>query len=36
VCVTSRGTCRTRPVPYGTPCSCNIPGFGLKRGATGY
>jgi hypothetical protein len=33
VCVTSRGNCRTRPRPEQTPCSCNIPGFGLKRGA---
>lgn len=33
VCVTSRGNCPIgRPVPYGTSCSCFIPGFGYKRG----
>lgn len=33
MCVTSRGACPTgytlRP---GTPCRCDIPGFGVKRG----
>jgi hypothetical protein len=33
VCVTSRGNCRTRPAPPNTPCGCDIPGFGYKRGA---
>jgi hypothetical protein len=33
VCYTSRGTCRTRPTPVTTSCACNIPGFGVKRGA---
>jgi hypothetical protein len=33
VCVTSRGSCRTRMQPANTPCGCNIPGFGPKRGA---
>jgi hypothetical protein len=32
-CVTARGNCPARPSPHGTPCGCNIPGFGLKRGA---
>lgn len=33
VCVTARGNCSTgRPVPSGTPCACNVPGFGIKRG----
>ena len=33
VCVTSRGSCQTRPRPENSPCGCNIPGFGPKRGA---
>lgn len=34
ICVTSRGSCPAgRPVPHNTPCGCNIPGFGYKRGA---
>jgi hypothetical protein len=33
VCLTSRGSCGTRPRPAETPCSCMIPGFGPKRGA---
>ncbi len=33
VCVTSRGSCPTRPAPHNTPCGCQIPGFGYKRGA---
>jgi hypothetical protein len=33
VCVTSRGSCRTRTQPANSPCGCNIPGFGPKRGA---
>lgn len=36
ICITSRGNCGTRRLPYGTPCSCYIPGFGQKRGAVGY
>ena len=35
VCVTARGTCPTRPGPFNAPCGCEIPGFGLKRGAIG-
>lgn len=35
VCVTSRGECYTRRSPYGAPCRCEIPGFGLKRGNIG-
>ena len=33
VCVTSRGTCGTRPGPIGISCRCDIPGFGPKRGS---
>ncbi len=33
LCVTSRGNCYTRPRPANSSCSCDIPGFGLKRGA---
>lgn len=33
LCVTSRGNCYTRPSPNQSPCACNIPGFGVKRGA---
>jgi hypothetical protein len=37
VCVTSRGSCDTQgDVPIDAPCSCFIPGFGMKRGAVGY
>lgn len=37
VCVTARGNCDTGAVlPLNTPCGCNIPGFGQKRGAIGY
>jgi hypothetical protein len=32
ICYTSRGSCRTRPAPEQSPCGCNIPGFGFKRG----
>jgi len=32
ICVTSRGDCPTPPLPYGSSCSCHIPGFGSKRG----
>ena len=35
VCVTARGNCLTRPAPFNTPCACDIPGFGIKRGAVG-
>ncbi|GJE39391.1 hypothetical protein [Methylobacterium persicinum] len=35
ICVTARGNCPTRPGPFNTPCGCEIPGFGLKRGAIG-
>ena len=31
-CETGRGSCYTRPVPVGSACRCDIPGFGLKRG----
>jgi len=34
VCVTSRGNCATYGQrPAASPCSCDIPGFGEKRGA---
>jgi hypothetical protein len=33
LCVTSRGNCYTRPRPANSSCGCEIPGFGLKRGA---
>jgi hypothetical protein len=33
LCVTSRGNCYTRPRPADSSCTCEIPGFGLKRGA---
>src|SRR4051812_29729651 len=33
VCVTARGNCATRSSPPGSPCGCDIPGFGFKRGA---
>ncbi|SIQ09639.1 hypothetical protein SAMN05880592_101896 [Bosea sp. TND4EK4] len=32
MCVTSRGSCPTPPIPRGAPCRCDIPGFGEKRG----
>ncbi|MBN9454421.1 MAG: hypothetical protein J0I42_20990 [Bosea sp.] len=32
ICVTGRGDCPTPPLPYGSNCGCNIPGFGSKRG----
>ncbi|MDP4025675.1 hypothetical protein Q8W71_23860 [Methylobacterium sp. NEAU 140] len=35
VCITARGNCPTRPGPLNAPCACEIPGFGLKRGAIG-
>lgn len=36
VCVTSRGSCPIRGVvPRLTPCGCEVPGFGYKRGAAG-
>ena len=35
ICVTARGNCRTRPAPLNTPCGCEVPGFGFKRGAIG-
>lgn len=32
-CLTSRGSCTLeRPQPVGTSCSCEIEGFGVKRG----
>lgn len=35
VCITSRGTCPIGyQVPKGSPCRCDIPGFGQKRGAS--
>jgi hypothetical protein len=33
LCVTSRGNCYTRPRPANSSCACEIPGFGVKRGA---
>ncbi|WP_112663747.1 hypothetical protein [Microvirga flavescens] len=37
VCVTSRGSCEyPQYFPRNTPCRCDIPGFGTKRGAIGY
>jgi hypothetical protein len=33
ICITSRGSCRTRPRPENSSCGCDIPGFGPKRGA---
>ena len=36
VCVTSRGNCPTGgTVPRNSPCGCDIPGFGYKRGQAG-
>lgn len=35
VCVTARGNCITRPAPFNTPCGCEVPGFGFKRGNIG-
>ncbi|GJD36343.1 hypothetical protein [Methylobacterium aerolatum] len=35
ICVTARGNCPARPAPFNSPCGCDIPGFGLKRGAIG-
>lgn len=32
LCVTSRGNCRSQPLPNQASCSCFIPGFGPKRG----
>lgn len=32
VCVTSRGACPSGPLRAGSPCRCDIPGFGVKRG----
>ncbi|WP_406856474.1 hypothetical protein ABEG18_02265 [Alsobacter sp. KACC 23698] len=36
MCITSRGACRVYPQPTGRPCRCDVPGFGTKRGVTGY
>ena len=36
ICVTSRGNCPIgRFVPRNSPCGCEVPGFGFKRGAAG-
>jgi hypothetical protein len=35
VCVTSRGACPSYPLPQGSRCRCEIPGFGSKRGIVG-
>ncbi|MGU3536369.1 hypothetical protein [Methylobacterium sp. A54F] len=35
ICVTARGNCVTRPAPFNSPCGCDVPGFGFKRGAIG-
>ncbi|KQO49084.1 MULTISPECIES: hypothetical protein [unclassified Methylobacterium] len=32
VCVTARGNCPAYPSPIQSPCRCDIPGFGPKRG----
>lgn len=33
ICLTSRGNCAVGGLaPSGSPCGCNIPGFGPKRG----
>ena len=36
MCVTARGNCPAPPGPLNTPCGCDIPGFGPKRGAIGF
>lgn len=33
ICVTARGNCPTGFAPVNSPCACDIPGFGIKRGA---
>ena len=34
ICITSRGNCAVGGLaPSGSPCGCNVPGFGPKRGA---
>ncbi|MCP1536431.1 hypothetical protein [Methylorubrum extorquens] len=33
VCITARGSCATGFAPPNAPCACDIPGFGVKRGA---
>lgn len=33
ICVTARGSCPTAFAPPNAPCACDIPGFGVKRGA---
>lgn len=35
ICVTARGNCQYPPAPRNASCSCDIPGFGEKRGAIG-
>ena len=35
ICVTARGSCPTGFAPPNAPCACDIPGFGIKRGAVG-
>jgi hypothetical protein len=35
ICVTARGNCPTGFAPVNSPCACDIPGFGVKRGAVG-
>lgn len=32
LCVTARGSCPTWLAPPNSPCACDIPGFGTKRG----
>lgn len=33
ICVTSRGSCQyPQPMSNGANCTCDIPGFGIKRG----
>lgn len=36
ICVTGRGNCMSEePAPFGAPCACTVPGFGVKRGQIG-
>lgn len=32
ICITSRGSCASRPLPRNAPCRCDLPGVGEKRG----
>ena len=36
ICVTGRGSCMSEEsAPFGAPCACTVPGFGVKRGQIG-